>query len=71
MYTFVIFIVIVIVLITILVVRVSEISTNIKSLEKCVVYCISRDECNDIISDRMCDTVSNDTLRTLLKIGIK
>lgn len=65
---YIVFMLIIIVLVTVLVVRVSEISTSIKALEKCVVYCISREECKEIIEDRMGDTVTHDTLKSLLRI---
>lgn len=68
MNAYVIFILVTIILVTILVVRVSEISTSIKALEKCVIYSISRDECDDIINHKMTDIVTHDTLKSILRI---
>lgn len=68
MNAYVVFILVTIVLVTILVVRVSEISTSIRALEKCVVYCISRDECDEIINHKMSDIVTHDTLKSILRV---
>jgi hypothetical protein len=57
------------VLLTIVVVRLSEISTRLHKLERCVVNVVSHDDCAQILDARLQDYVTSDALRTLVTIS--